>query len=66
MVSKDLAKEISKQNTERSTCFPFATYDDMYSEKGELKKNYSVFSKIWRDYKETGFAGFENKSIFHS
>lgn len=45
MVSKDLAKEISKQNTERSNCFPFATYDDMYSEKGELKKKLFSFQQ---------------------
>ena len=44
-ISKDLAKESSKQNTERSICFPFATYDEMYSEKGGLKNKLFSFQQ---------------------
>lgn len=44
-ISKDLAKEISKQNTESSICFPFVTYDEMYSEKGDLKNKLFSFQQ---------------------
>lgn len=67
-VSNDLqrSKEISKQNNERSICFPFAAYDEMYSEKCELKKKLFSLKQNLEGCKKTGFAGFENKTIFHS
>ena len=64
MVSKDLAKEISKQNTERSTCFPFATYDDMYSEKGELKKIIQFSAKFGGTIKRQDLLGLKINLFF--